>query len=198
MQRQVVGEAAEERHRDVRVAVDEPGDDEIAARVDDRRRRVRTGDRVARSDRDDRSVAHGDAAVGQDPPSGIHGHDDAAEHEQVDGDGRRRVAHRTQLDPGRAAGQRNRSLFSEVPGLFHDSSRAARYVPRRDVEAEPLPPESEGGHHDVSTSGARSMSRLRAPTEPGGRPGPRSTCNGSASPEPRSAASSEYPVLHHG
>jgi hypothetical protein len=94
MQRQVVGEAAEERHRHVRVAVDQPGNHEVAAGIDDTGCDVRARDLLARADRDDLAAADGEGTSGQHRPPRVHRHHDAAEHEQIDSAHRGGLAHR--------------------------------------------------------------------------------------------------------
>ncbi len=75
---------AEERHRDVRVPVDEAGDDGAAARVDDLARDVNRPQNLC-------PLPHGDdapardrhRAVLDDAAAGVHRHDRPAAHDEV-------------------------------------------------------------------------------------------------------------------
>ena len=76
----VVGETAEHRHRQVGVSVDEPGQDDAAACVDDA-----VGDRAcrARFDRGDRGAVDEDAGPVVDGPGGVHRDDGGVDDRQV-------------------------------------------------------------------------------------------------------------------
>ena len=83
VQRQVVGEAAEEGHRDVGVGVDETGYHQAPCGVDDSRSTVGGSDLRAGAERNDRIAVNRQRAVRQNGAALVHGDDDAAEHENV-------------------------------------------------------------------------------------------------------------------
>ena len=83
VQRQVVGEAAKERHRDMGVGVDEAGDHQAPCGVDDSRATVGRSNLRARAERNDRIAVNRQRAVRQNGAALIHGDDDAAEHKDI-------------------------------------------------------------------------------------------------------------------
>ena len=78
IERDVIVQAAKQRHGDVGVAIDEPGQDEGAFGIDGLRSGVLGFEFGARTDGDDGVSPHGHGAVVEDSAGGVHGDDRAA------------------------------------------------------------------------------------------------------------------------
>ncbi len=83
VEREVVGDSAEQAHRGVRVAVDQAGENEGAARVDDFCGVELRFDFGPRTHRNDRIASNGNGAVFDDPLLGVHCDDGAAGDENI-------------------------------------------------------------------------------------------------------------------
>ena len=83
VQRQVVGESAEEGHRNVSMGIDETGYHQAPCGLDNSRSTVGGGNLCAGAKGDDRVAAKRQRSVGQNGAALVHGDNNAAEHENV-------------------------------------------------------------------------------------------------------------------
>ncbi len=81
---QVVGQTAQQRHRDVGMRVDQPRDQRLAAAVEGVGRIERGGDVGLGSDADDRIASDGDGAAADNAVLGVHGDDGGVLEDGVD------------------------------------------------------------------------------------------------------------------